>query len=152
MKQMNKATKDELFNEIIRNNPSNNFVYNQLLQTMIYNRNQIVPFIGAGVSLFAFSTWGGLLQNLLAQTDQVVTDQANDSKLKKINELIEAGNYFQAADELEGIIDSDVFYFSLTSAFSESCFVKDGKPFFPEDAAVRFGDRKIRVHPEKGAG
>ncbi len=82
--------------------------------------------------MFAFNTWGGLLNNLLDQTDehQRVKDYIKD--------LINAGDYFKAADELENSIDSDVFYFSLASAFSDNVFVKNGIPYIPDDAAVRW--------------
>ena len=134
---LTKKQKNALFKKVITDNPSNSFVYSQLLQTMINNRNQIVPFIGAGLSMFAFNTWGGLLKNLLAQLDQS-TNLDEETKQEKISELIEKGDYFQAADNLEGMIDSDVFYYSLASAFTESVFVKDGTPDIPASAAARW--------------
>ncbi len=133
MEILTKKDKDELFKKVIIENPSNSFVYSQLLQSMISNRNQIVPFIGAGISMFAFNTWGGLLQDLLEQTDQ------SDEVKAEITELIKKGSYFEAADKLEGTINSDIFYFSLASAFSESNFVEEnGVPKIPDNAAVRW--------------
>ena len=137
MQQLTKEQKDKLFERIITNDPSNNFVYNQLLQTMIYNRNQVVPFVGAGLSMFVFKTWGGLLKDLLAQA-YTQREQTAKPDHEKITDLIAKGDYFSAADELEGIIDSDVFYFSLAQAFSEEKFVDRGVPNIPNNAAVQW--------------
>ena len=136
MEALNKRQKEELFKKVITDNPSNSFVYNQLLQTMVNNRNQIVPFLGAGISMFALNTWGELLKNLLAQLDQTINP--DDEKREIIARLIEKGDYFQAADNLEGMIDSDVFYYSLASAFNESKFIKNERPDIPVNAAVRW--------------
>lgn len=50
--------KETLFQNIILNNAPNKFVYNQLQQTLINNPNMIVPFVGAGLSQFAYKAWG----------------------------------------------------------------------------------------------
>ena len=137
MSTLTKTQKDALFDKIVWSNPSNRFVYKQLLQTMLTNSNQIVPFIGAGVSIFAFNTWGGLLKELLAQIDQSDDNAFNETR-SNIEELIRAGDYFQAADYLETIIGSDIFYFSLVSAFTEEVFVHKGIPDIPENAVARW--------------
>ena len=67
--------KEILFQNIILNNSPNKFVYNQLQQTLINNPNMIVPFVGAGLSQFAYKAWGALLQDLLDQ----LADQALDA-------------------------------------------------------------------------
>lgn len=137
MSTLTKKQKDALFDRIVWSNPSNRFVYKQMLQTMLTNRNQIVPFIGAGVSIFAFNTWGGLLEELLAQIEQSDDVVFNETR-RKIKELIKAGDYFRAADFLETIIDSDIFYFSLVSTFTEEVFVHNGVPDIPENAVARW--------------
>ena len=137
MSTLTKKQKDALFDRIVWSNPSNRFVYKQMLQTMLTNRNQIVPFIGAGVSIFAFNTWGGLLEELLAQIEQSDDVVFNETR-RKIKELIKAGDYFRAADFLETIIDSDIFYFSLVSTFTEEVFVHNGVPDIPDNAVARW--------------
>ena len=137
MSTLTKKQKDALFDRIVWSNPSNRFVYKQMLQTMLTNRNQIVPFIGAGVSIFAFNTWGGLLEELLAQIEQSDDVVFNETR-RKIKDLIKAGDYFRAADFLETIIDSDIFYFSLVSTFTEEVFVHNGVPDIPDNAVARW--------------
>lgn len=139
---LTKQQKDNLFEKIILNNSPNKFVYNQLRQTLIDNPNMIVPFVGAGLSQFAYKAWGDLLQDLL---DQLADQSIDTPKRAKIQEEITQGDFFQAADDLEVLIESDVFFFSLVSACNESKLIKGG---IPEDAAVRwlpkvFADSRI---------
>ena len=124
--------KDQLFQRIIIDNAPNKFVFNQLKQALMDTPNMIVPFVGAGLSKFAYKAWGALLQDLLDQ----LADQAIDApKRAKIQEEINRRDFFQAADDLETIIESDVFFFSLVSACNESKLIKDG---IPDNAAVRW--------------
>lgn len=139
---LTKQQKDELFETIILNNAPNKFVYNQLLQTLMNNPSMIVPFVGAGLSKFSYKAWSALLQDLLDQ----LADQAIDAPTRaKIQNEIKQGNFFQAADELETLIESDVFFFSLVSACNESKLINEG---IPDDAAVKwlpkvFADSRI---------
>lgn len=124
--------KEILFQNIILNNAPNKFVYNQLQQTLINNPNMIVPFVGAGLSQFAYKAWGALLQDLLDQ----LADQALDAPTRaKIQSEIDQGDFFNAADDLETLIESDVFFFSLVSACNESKLINDG---IPDSAAVKW--------------
>lgn len=139
---LTKQQKDSLFETIILNNAPNKFVYNQLRQTLMDNPSMIVPFVGAGLSQFSYKAWGALLQDLLDQ----LADQSIDAPTRaKIQNEIKQGNFFQAADELETLIESDVFFFSLVSACNESKLINEG---IPDDAAVRwlpkvFADSRI---------
>lgn len=140
--RLTKQQKDNLFETIILNNAPNKFVYNQLRQTLMDNPSMIVPFVGAGLSQFSYKAWGALLQDLLDQ----LADQSIDAPTRaKIQNEIKQGNFFQAADELETLIESDVFFFSLVSACNESKLINEG---IPDDAAVRwlpkvFADSRI---------
>ena len=124
--------KEQLFQRIIINNAPNRFVYNQLKQSLIDMPSMIVPFIGAGLSKFAYKAWGALLQDLLDQ----LADQAIDApKRAKIQDEITRRDFFSAADDLETLIESDVFFFSLVSACNESKLLKEG---IPDNAAVKW--------------
>ena len=124
--------KEELFQTVIINNAPNRFVYNQLKQTLMDTPNMIVPFVGAGLSKFAYKAWGALLQDLL---DQLADQSIDAPKRAKIQEEINRRDFFKAADDLETLIESDVFFFSLVSACNESKLIKEG---IPDDAAVRW--------------
>lgn len=139
---LTKQQKDSLFETVILNNAPNKFVYNQLRQTLIDNPSMIVPFVGAGLSQFSYKAWGALLQDLL---DQLADQSIDAPRRAKIQNEIKQGNFFQAADDLETLIESDVFFFSLVSACNESKLINEG---IPDDAAVRwlpkvFADSRI---------
>ncbi len=124
--------KEELFQRVIINNAANRFVYNQLRQTLIDNPNVTVPFVGAGLSQFSYKAWGGLLQDLL---DQLADQAIDEPRRADIQDKINRGEFFQAADDLETLIESDVFFFSLVSACNESKLVYEG---IPDGAAVKW--------------
>lgn len=124
--------KETLFSSVILNNAPNKFVYNQLRQTLIDNPNMVVPFIGAGLSQFAYKAWGALLQDLL---DQLADQDLEAPRRAKIQSEINQGDFFHAADDLETLIESDVFFFSLVSACSESKLINEG---IPDNAAVKW--------------
>lgn len=139
---LTKQQKDSLFETVILNNAPNKFVYNQLRQTLMDNPSMIVPFVGAGLSQFSYKAWGALLQDLL---DQLADQSIDAPRRAKIQNEIKQGNFFQAADDLETLIESDVFFFSLVSACNESKLINEG---IPDDAAVRwlpkvFADSRI---------
>lgn len=128
---------EKLFNTIVAEKKSNDFVYHQLEQTLLDNRNQVVPFIGAGLSSFAFLGWGEVLELLLSQSGEA-TNGNNQTKVQEIRALIAEGDFFSAADKLETLIESDFFYYSLVSSFREEKFVSANGPSIPENAAVRW--------------
>lgn len=133
MKQeLTQTQKDDLFQTIILDNAANKFVYNQLKQTLIDNPNMIVPFVGAGLSQFSYKAWGALLQDLL---DQLADEAIDEPRRTEIQKKITDGNFFSAADDLETVIESDVFFFSLVSACNESKLINNG---IPDNAAVRW--------------
>lgn len=67
--------------------------------------------------------------------DQLADQSIDAPKRAKIQEEINRRDFFKAADDLETLIESDVFFFSLVSACNESKLIKEG---IPDDAAVRW--------------
>lgn len=133
MKEMpTQQQKDRLFETIVLNNLPNLFVYNQLRQTLMDNPSVMIPFVGAGLSQFYYNAWGKLLSELL---DQLADQEHDAEKIAQIQEEIKNWNFFKAADDLESLVESDVFYFAVVSAYNESKLITKG---IPDDAAVKW--------------
>ena len=114
---LTQTEKNELFDRIITNNAFNKFVFEQLKQAIVNSHIMIIPFIGAGLSAFAYKGWGALVQDLL---DQLADEEIDNPRRKKIQKKIDNGDFFSAADDLEDLIASDTFYYSLVSAYNEN--------------------------------
>lgn len=98
------------FKEIMDFYPGNRIVYNQLLK--IIRENNIVPFIGAGLSACCYPVWNKLFEEMLTY---VRCDIA-----KTAREQIKAYDYFSAADTLCEEMGELLFYEYLREKFDEN--------------------------------
>ena len=74
------------FDEIMEYHPGNREVYNEIKD----NLSSLVPFVGAGLTTFAYGTWSGILKEL---TNKIT----NQSDIIRIKNLIEKDLYLEAA-------------------------------------------------------
>ena len=82
------------FEEIMAFHPGNIMVYNKIKNLLIGNK--LVPFIGAGLTKFAYYLWSDLLKEL----SKMLT---NTDNIAEVEALIDAGKCMEAADELENL-------------------------------------------------
>lgn len=80
------------FEEILKFSSVNKKNFEQLVNIYKDNNKSIVPFVGAGLSAFAYSTWGQLLEDL--------NKEIGFENQDKIHKLIEDSKYEEAADKL----------------------------------------------------
>lgn len=80
------------FEEIMSYHPDNKNVYEEIKK----NISVMVPFIGAGLTQFAYCSW----KNALKELTQKITNNKERSQLKK---LIQNGDYLAAAQRLEDL-------------------------------------------------
>lgn len=98
------------FNMIMNYDSANKIVYNSLCKE-IKTGNGVLPFVGAGLSAFAYDTWEQLLIKLSL-------DLPNKDKTI-INKSINTGDYYTASDLLCGKYGEILFYNELRNIFSE---------------------------------
>ena len=80
------------FEEIMAYHPDNKDVYEEIKK----NLSVMVPFVGAGLTQFAYCSWGKALDELAGK----ITDKKNCNQVKK---LIKSGDYLDAAQRLEDL-------------------------------------------------
>ena len=80
------------FEEIMAYHPDNKYVYEEIKK----NLSVMVPFVGAGLTQFAYCSWGKALDELAGK----ITDKKNCNQVKK---LIKSGDYLDAAQRLEDL-------------------------------------------------
>ena len=80
------------FEEIMSFHPDNRNVYEEIKK----NLPVIVPFVGAGLTQFAYYSWKGALLKLAEK----ITQEENH---RQIEELIQSGDYLTAAQRLEDL-------------------------------------------------
>lgn len=80
------------FEEIMAFHPDNRDVYKEIKNTL----PRLVPFVGAGLTQFAYCSWPNALRML--------SDKLTDSKnLQRVHDLINSGCYLDAAQLLEDL-------------------------------------------------
>ena len=80
------------FDEIMAYHPDNTTVYMEIKKYL----PKLIPFVGAGLTQFAYYSWSNALRKL--------SEKLSDSKnKKKVNKLINGGNYLDAAQLLEDL-------------------------------------------------
>lgn len=89
---------------------ANRIVYNSLCKEMKKGEG-VLPFVGAGLSAFAYDTWEQLLIKLSS-------DLSNKDK-KSIQKAVKVGDYFTASDLLCEKYGETLFYNELRDVFSE---------------------------------
>lgn len=98
------------FDEIMNYDIANRIVYNSLCKEIKKDKG-VLPFVGAGMSAFAYDTWGQLLLKF-------ASDLTNEDE-KNIQRAIGEGDYFKASDLLCEKYGEILFYKRLRDAFSE---------------------------------
>lgn len=78
------------FDEIMAYHPDNINVYQEIKQFV----PKLIPFVGAGLTQFAYCSWPTALKTLSSKL-------ANRKNVQKVNKLIIAGSYLEAAQLLE---------------------------------------------------
>lgn len=98
------------FDTIMNYEKTNRVVYNSLCRS-IDNKEGVLPFVGAGISAFAYKTWGDLL--LEFSKDISAKDR------RKVEKAVDMGEYFIATDLLSNNYGETLFYEELREYFSE---------------------------------
>ncbi len=98
------------FDKIMNYDTANRIVYNSLCKEMKKGEG-VLPFVGAGLSAFAYDTWEQLLIKLSS-------DLSNKDK-KSIQKAVKVGDYFTASDLLCEKYGETLFYNELRDVFSE---------------------------------
>lgn len=80
------------FEEIMAYHPDNKDVYSEIKE----NLSNLVPFVGAGLTQFAYPSWNQALTEL---ADKIT----NKTDSKQVKKLIRDGNYMDAAQQLENL-------------------------------------------------
>ena len=96
--------------EIMNFNPSNRIVF-ESLQDSIRNQRNIIPFVGAGISAFAYQTWKNLLMDFSENLD---VNQKNIAK-----QQIENNKYLEAAQTICDGLGNTIFFAALRRFYSE---------------------------------
>ena len=98
------------FDTIMNYDASNRVVYNSLCRAM-KEREGVLPFVGAGISAFAYETWGQLFITL--------SENLPNKERKAIEKAVKSGDYFFATDFLCEKYGETLFYNELRNIFSE---------------------------------
>lgn len=104
------------FDKIMDYDAANKMVYKNLCKE-IKRGEGVLPFVGAGLSAFAYDTWDKLLIKLssdLSDTDKI-----------SIQKAIDMGDYFSASDLLCEKYGEILFYNELRDAFAEDAIDDD---------------------------
>lgn len=80
------------FEEIMAYHPDNKDVYSEIKE----NLSNLVPFVGAGLTQFAYPSWNQALTEL---ADKIT----NKTDSKQVKKLIKDGHYMDAAQQLENL-------------------------------------------------
>jgi hypothetical protein len=101
---------DEIkFDEIMRFCPSNRLVFDEL-QESINNKN-VMPFVGAGISAFAYKTW----RNILLELSENLSSKEKNIAVKQIAN----NNYLDAAQTICDSLGKTIFFTTLRRLYSE---------------------------------
>lgn len=80
------------FEEIMEYHPDNRDVYNEIKG----NLSNLVPFVGAGLTRFAYCSWPEALTKLAGKI-------TNRNDFRQVKQLIKSGDYMDAAQRLEDL-------------------------------------------------
>lgn len=98
------------FNKIMSYDTTNRIVYNSLCKEIKKGKG-VLPFVGAGLSAFAYDTWEQLLIKL--------SSDLSSKDRKSIQKAVKDGDYFTASDLLCEKYGETLFYNELRDVFSE---------------------------------
>lgn len=99
------------FDAIMNYEKTNRVVYNSLCRSIDNKMGGVLPFVGAGISAFAYKTWGDLL---LEFSQNISTKDRH-----KVEKAVEMGEYFDATDLLSNCYGEALLYEELREFFSE---------------------------------
>lgn len=102
-------TDETKFDEIMRFCPSNRLVFDEL-QESINNKN-VMPFVGAGISAFAYKTW----RNILLELSENLSSKEKNIAVKQIVN----NNYLDAAQIICDSLGKTIFFTTLRRLYSE---------------------------------
>ena len=101
---------DEIkFDKIMKFCPSNRLVFDEL-QESINNKN-VMPFVGAGISAFAYKTW----RNILLELSENLSSKEKNIAVKQIAN----NNYLDAAQTICDGLGKTIFFTTLRRLYSE---------------------------------
>lgn len=103
------------FDEIMDFYPGNRVAYRQLLKRL--KDENVIPFIGAGLSTCCYPTWEELLYKLLRNV--------SNTCVQEVTMYIKCYDYFRAADILCDEMGELFFYECFREAFDENIITKD---------------------------
>ncbi len=101
------------FEDIMRYHPDNIDVYNEIKNILPF----LVPFVGAGLTQFAYCSWPQALEILSSK----ITDSDDNAHVKSV---IDDGRYFEAAQLLENLRGENNLARDLANLFSPSKLVE----------------------------
>lgn len=107
---LNNLEEDQQFQKIMMFSPSNTLVFDDL-RNSILNGKKILPFVGAGISAFAYKTWKSLLLDLADSLDPAIKNCV-------LNQ-IENHNLLDAAQSICDCIGKTLFFASLRRFYAE---------------------------------
>ena len=99
------------FDTIMNYEKTNRVVYNSLCRSIGNEMGGVLPFVGAGISAFAYKTWRDLLLEFAKNLS--IKDR------HKIEKDVKTGEYFVATDLLSNRYGETLFYEELREFFSE---------------------------------
>ncbi|WP_283624695.1 SIR2 family protein [Clostridium butyricum] len=95
-------------NEILNYNANNEENFKELID----NIDNVIPFVGAGMSAFSYPTWGEYLRNCI--NDDLFKEEEKEEIESKINEK----DYESAADKISEISGHNFFIKNLTRTYA----------------------------------
>lgn len=104
------------FEEIMRFFSANKLVFDSLHDAITKNE-KVIPFVGAGVSAFAYKTWKDMLIYL--------SEYLEVENMTYVKLFIYGGNYIKAAQYICDFMGKTLFYNTLRSLYSEDKINED---------------------------
>lgn len=105
--------KEYTFDDIMKFHPENPCVYEEIKR----NAFILVPFIGVGLTAFAYDSWNDILKQL---RDFLISKKAKE----RFNQLLRDNDYLEAAEFLEKELGSYNFQHDLMHLFSQEKFTE----------------------------
>ena len=85
----------------------------------LIRRNRIIPFVGAGLSIDIYSSWGVALRKMMKGHFN-----GRESEADEVESLINCGDFEAAAQKIHDVLCNTIFYDRLVAMFKDS-FIRD---------------------------
>lgn len=105
--------KEYTFDDIMKFHPENPYVYEEIKR----KASILVPFVGAGLTAFAYGSWNNILKQL---SGFLISKKTKE----RFNELLRENDYLEAAEFLEKELGSYNFQHDLMHLFSRKKFIE----------------------------